>query len=98
MTITKGSTISASRGGITATISFEQSDINIHELLDAFRRIAIGLTFHEDSWKDAVIEMAHMYMDEDIPSRGDWGGHRENLQQDGWGFDADTDRYRYDNQ
>jgi len=90
---TNETTISASQGGITATISYEQSDINIHELLDAFRRIAIGLTFHEDSWKDAVIEMAHMYMDEDIPSRGD--------QQDGWGFDADTNRwyrYRYDNQ
>lgn len=92
---TNETTISASQGGITATISYEQSDINIHELLDVFRRIAIGLTFHEDSWKDAVIEMAYMYMDEDIK------GHRENLQQDGWGFDADTHRwyrYRYDNQ
>ena len=62
---TNGTTISATMCGITTTIAYDHSDVDIHELLDAFRRVAIGLTYHEHTWKDAVIEMARQYMDED---------------------------------
>jgi len=61
---TNGTTISATQCGITTTIAYDYSDIDIHELLDAFRRVAIGLTYSESTWKDAVIEMAWQYMDE----------------------------------
>jgi hypothetical protein len=87
---TNGTTISAIQCGITTTIAYDYSDIDIHELLDAFRRVAIGLTYSESTWKDAVIEMARQYMDEqDALANEDL----EDLQDD---FGLDAQRYHYD--
>lgn len=47
-------------------ISVELSlDATIDEVLDAFKTIALGMTFHETSWKNAIIELAHEYLDEE---------------------------------
>jgi hypothetical protein len=40
----------------------EESDI--FEFLAACRVVAIGLTYHENSWKRAIIELAQEYQEE----------------------------------
>jgi len=47
------------------TIDCEHDDYTIDEVLEMFRTLAIGMTFHEDSWKEAVINMADIYREED---------------------------------
>jgi hypothetical protein len=40
------------------------ADSDIFEFLTACRTVAIGLTYHEDSWKRALIELAQEYQNE----------------------------------
>ncbi len=50
--------------GKTVTIS-QPEDIDIYEFLDTCRDLAIAMRYQEDSWKDAVIEMANEYLEEE---------------------------------
>lgn len=50
--------------GKTVTIS-QPEDIDIYEFLDTCRDLAIAMRYHEDSWKDAVVEMASEYLIEE---------------------------------
>ena len=50
--------------GKTVTIS-QPEDIDIYEFLDTCRDLAIAMRYHEDSWKDAVVEMANDYLIEE---------------------------------
>jgi hypothetical protein len=47
------------------TIECEHDDYLMDDVLEMFRTLAIGMTFHEDSWKEAVINMADIYREED---------------------------------
>lgn len=42
------------------------ADSDIFEFLSAARTVAIGLTYHENSWRSAIIELAQEYMLEDF--------------------------------
>lgn len=43
-------------------ISIEHpSDLDMMELMDMFKAIAIGLTFSEDTWEEAVLTLAEEY-------------------------------------
>ena len=57
-------TFTVAAHGKTVTIT-QFNDIDIHEFLDTCRSLAIAAGYHEDSWKDAVIEMANEYMIEE---------------------------------
>ena len=43
----------------------QPDDIDMHEFLDSCRSLAIAAGYHEDSWKDAVIEMSNEYLIEE---------------------------------
>ena len=57
-------TLSVASFNKTTTIS-QPDDIDIHNFLDTCRSLAIAAGYHENSWKDAVIEMANEYMIEE---------------------------------
>jgi hypothetical protein len=50
--------------GKTVTIT-QPEDIDIYEFLDTCRDLAIAMRYLEDSWKDAVVEMANDYLIEE---------------------------------
>lgn len=58
--------ISAEQYEKKITIECEHEDYDIDEVLEMFRTLAIGMTFHEDNWKDAIINMADVYRAEDM--------------------------------
>ncbi len=57
-------TLSVASFNKTTTIS-QPDDIDIHEFLDTCRSLAIAVGYHENNWKDAVIEMANDYLEEE---------------------------------
>ena len=57
-------TLSVTSFGKTTNIT-QPDDIDMHEFLETCRSLAIAAGYHEDSWKDAVIEMANEYMIEE---------------------------------
>jgi hypothetical protein len=50
--------------GKSVTIT-QPSDIDIHQFLNTCRNLAISIEYAEVSWKDAVIEMANEYLEEE---------------------------------
>lgn len=57
-------TLSVASFNKTTTIS-QPDDIDIHTFLDTCRSLAIAAGYHENNWKDAVIEMANEYLEEE---------------------------------
>ena len=57
-------TLSVASFNKTTTIS-QPDDIDIHEFLDTCRSLAIAAGYHENNWKDAVVEMANDYLEEE---------------------------------
>ena len=57
-------TLSVASFNKTTTIS-QPDDIDIHAFLDTCRSLAIAAGYHENNWKDAVIEMANEYLIEE---------------------------------
>ena len=57
-------TLSVASFNKTTTIS-QPDDIDIHIFLDTCRSLAIAAGYHENNWKDAVIEMADEYLREE---------------------------------
>lgn len=47
--------------GKTVTIAQVEDAVDIHEFLDMCRALAIGIGYHEESWEDAVTQMAGEY-------------------------------------
>lgn len=60
-----GITVTASANGITSTISSDDAGLTMDNLLDMFHRVSLGLTYQESSWREAVVDMAHLYACED---------------------------------
>lgn len=57
-------TLSVASFNKTTTIS-QPDDIDIHNFLDTCRSLAIAAGYHENNWKDAVVEMANEYLREE---------------------------------
>jgi hypothetical protein len=64
MTYNENMTFTVTAYGKTVTITMPD-DIDMHEFLATCRDLAIATRYHEDSWKDAVIEMANEYLEEE---------------------------------
>jgi hypothetical protein len=54
-------------------------DSNLNEFVNACRVLAIGLTYHEDSWKRVIIDMADEYREELAVEFGGVGVFRPDL-------------------
>lgn len=68
-------TLSVASFNKTTTIT-QPDDIDIHAFLDTCRSLAIADGYHENNWKDAVVEMAQKYLDEEDEEDGVDKGER----------------------
>lgn len=50
--------------GRTTTIEVDHADVDMEEFLDIVKVMAIGMTFHEDTWKRSIIELGSQYEEE----------------------------------
>ena len=48
----------------TTTVEVEHCDVDMGEFLDIVKVLAIGMTFHEDTFKRGIIELAAQYEEE----------------------------------
>lgn len=62
--------VSVTAYGKTITVT-QPDDVDIHEFLDMCKTLAIGIGYHEESWKEGVIDMGNEYtMEEAMERRG----------------------------
>jgi hypothetical protein len=59
------SSVSATQWGKTVTIAVEHSDVDLYELLEMFKGLAVGLEYSEDSWRKVIKELGELYTEED---------------------------------
>ncbi len=58
--------------GKTVTIAQVEDAVDIHEFLDMCKALATGIGFLDDSWQDAVVQLADEYTaDRRAPNRGE---------------------------
>ena len=50
--------------GRTITVEVDHADVDMEEFLDIAKVMAIGMTFHEDTWKRCIIELGAQYEEE----------------------------------
>ncbi len=61
----KPSSVSATQWGKTVTIAVEHSDVDLYELLEMFKGLAVGLEYSESSWRKVIKELGEAYAEED---------------------------------
>ena len=59
------SSVSATQWGKTVTIAVEHSDVDLYELLEMFKGLAVGLEYSESSWRKVIKELGELYAEED---------------------------------
>lgn len=64
MTYNQNMTLTVTAYGKTASIT-GPDDIDIYEFLDICHNLSIFMGYHEDSWKEAVIDMVNDYREEE---------------------------------
>lgn len=48
----------------TTSVEVDHCDVDMEEFLDIIKVLAIGMTFHEDTFKKGIIELAEVYREE----------------------------------
>jgi hypothetical protein len=81
--------ITAQQYGTKISVEIDHSDTDLDELMDAFQTLIIGLGYHQNSFKNWVIERAEEYNETDAEEL------KEKL--DAWKFEDDDNdlRHRY---
>lgn len=62
------------------SVELDHSDLDINEVFDAFKSIALGLGFAEDSWNEYIIEEANVL--EDSKRIDEWNKEDSEWQND----------------
>ena len=62
--INKSTKFSVTSYGRTTTVEVDHADVDMEEFLDIMKVMAIGMTFHEDTWKRSIIELGAQYEEE----------------------------------
>ena len=87
----KPTIITAQQYGTKISVEIDHSDLNLDEVMDAFQTLIIGLGYHENSFKNWVIDRAQEYNETDA----------EDLKQklEAWKFEDDDIvlRHGYEN-
>jgi len=85
----KPSIFSAQTYGTKTTVEVDHSDLSLDEVMDAFQTLIIGMGYHENSFKNWVIERANEYNETDAEDL------KEKLEA--WKFEDDDNdiRHRY---
>jgi hypothetical protein len=75
--------------GTKTTVEVDHSDLSLDEVMDAFQTLIIGMGYHENSFKNWVIERAEEYIETDAEDL------KEKLEA--WKFEDDDNdiRHRY---
>ena len=61
----KHATFTAQTYGTKTTVEVDHSDLSLDEVMDAFQTLIIGMGYHENSFKNWVIERAEEYNETD---------------------------------
>jgi hypothetical protein len=61
----KPSIFTAQQYGTKTTVEVDNSDLTLDEVMDAFQTLIIGMGYHENSFKNWVIERADEYREDD---------------------------------
>ena len=87
----KSAIFSAQTYGTKTTVEVDHSDLSLDEVMDAFQTLIIGMGYHEDSFKNWVIERAEEYIETDAEDL------KEKLEA--WKFEDDGNdiRHQYEN-
>jgi hypothetical protein len=56
----------------TTTVEVDHLDVDMEEFLDIVKVLAIGMTFHEDTFKRSIIELGEMYKEEMEEKEDKW--------------------------
>jgi hypothetical protein len=85
----KPSIFTAQTYGTKTTVEVDHSDLSLDEVMDAFQTLIIGMGYHENSFKNWVIERAEEYNETDAEDL------KEKLEA--WKFEDDDNdiRHRY---
>jgi hypothetical protein len=83
----KPSIFSAQTYGTKTTVEVDHSDLSLDEVMDAFQTLIIGMGYHENSFKNWVIERAQEYIETDAEDL------KEKLE--GWKFEDDDNTLRH---
>ena len=89
----KPSKFKAETYGTKTTVEVDHSDLSLDEVMDVFQTLIIGMGYHENSFKNWVIERANEYNETDAEDL------KEKLEA--WKFDDESDdivfRHGYEN-
>jgi hypothetical protein len=87
----KPSIFTAQTYGTKTTVEVDHSDLSLDEVMDAFQTLIIGMGYHENSFKNWVIERADEYRETDAEDL------KEKLEA--WKFEDDglVLRHQYEN-
>ena len=87
----KPSKFTAETYGTKTTVEVDHSDLSLDEVMDVFQTLIIGMGYHENSFKNWVIDRAQEYNETDAEDL------KEKLEA--WKFDDESDdivlRHRY---
>ena len=85
----KAAIFSAQTYGTKTTVEVDHSDLSLDEVMDVFQTLIIGMGYHENSFKNWVIERANEYNETDAEDL------KEKLEA--WKFEDDNNdvRHRY---
>jgi len=61
----KASKFTAEQYGTKVSVEVDHSDMDLDEVMDAFQTLIIGMGYHENSFKNWVIERADEYRETD---------------------------------
>lgn len=89
MDFKKQAIFTAQTYGTKTTVEVDHSDLSLDEVMDAFQTLIIGMGYHENSFKNWVIERANEYIETDAEDL------KEKLEA--WKFEDDDNdiRHRY---
>jgi len=85
----KPSIFTAQTYGTKTTVEVDHSDLSLDEVMDAFQTLIIGMGYHENQFKNWVIERADEYRETDAEDL------KEKLEA--WKFEDDDNELRHHN-
>jgi hypothetical protein len=83
----KHATFTAQTYGTKTTVEVDHSDLSLDEVMDAFQTLIIGMGYHENSFKNWVIERAEEFIETDAEDL------KEKLEA--WKFEDDDNEIRH---
>ncbi len=70
----KPTIITAQQYGTKVSVELDHSDTSLDQLMDAFETLVIGLGYHNDAWKEWILDRANEYQEEENDKWDEDGG------------------------